>query len=183
MPQTRKLVRDAIREALAASTGGFNEAIANIASAYGISAFTINWAATDSPSFVMQQRADPAASDDNRLVRGISAALYTSEAVTLPAGQREKFTTFHGNIRANLDFHIEYNAGMEASEDLMEPVGDAIEDAVLRVLCTPTGSQFYRFSGDVQWTGDYLSNKLPIEETADGHLQVMQFSLVYEISV
>lgn len=171
-----------MRTALADPTNGFNVKLAAIAASYGIAAFSIDWSATGSDSFLQSYVAG--ADRDLSRLSGISVALYTSASQQAPNPQRGKGYTFDGTVIAHLDFFVQFNDGVEPTEDQTENIADAIEDAILQVLCAPNSALMRAyFSGPVHYTGGFSCARGPIAQTEDGFEQLLPFTFQYEVTV
>jgi hypothetical protein len=185
MPQTRKLVRTAMRTALADADEGFNARLAEVAPTYGIDPFLIDWT-LPSDSFI-QSHVDRAGREVSKLVTGVTVAIYTS----LSAQSREEVSKMGGGfvmqITAHLDFEVNFKGadgeGVEATEDVTEEIADAIEDAVLLVLCdrnTSTGAALWEHP--YFFKGDFACARGPIVQEEDGYSQRLPFTFIYEVN-
>jgi hypothetical protein len=183
MPQTRSAVRSAIRSSLADATHGFNAKLAAVASTYGITAFTISWNAADSATMI-QSQFDPEGRAASRLpVTGASATIYTTES---RQDRRAMSGAFDGRVRAHVDFFIRFADGENTNDDLTESYGDAVEDAVIRVLTDPASamiSTYFNGTNGVYYTGGFGCLRPPIEQTADGFAMLLPFQFLYEVRV
>lgn len=172
--QTRKLIRDAAVSRLSDATTGFNAAIAALASAYEITAFTINWAA-GSGSFV-QMFLNPDQLDTSQILEYPALALYTSTArESTGDGNRITGAHFSGIIHLHLDFYIKFIDEIEVDDT--ESIADAIEDAVLSVLHTPTAA----WPANVTYNGDFEAPRESMVQLGDGYEMRVPFILTFEV--
>jgi hypothetical protein len=180
MPQTRKLVRDAIKSALADTDDGFNATLAAIAATYGIDPFTIDW--SDGSGNFIEANLDETGARASRLVTGVTVSLYTSESRNKSLGEnRSKTAAFEGTILAHLDIRLDFRDGEDVNDDLTEDVADAVEDAIIQILVDPQGPFRGSFEGPVYFSGDFACLRPPIEQLAEGYAQLLPFQLLYEV--
>lgn len=183
MAQTRKLVRETMRTALADAVAGFNAKLAAIAVDYDITPFTLNWAPSESPNF-LQSFADQEAESRSRLLRDIHAVLYTSGSTQTASGRRSKSATFEGIIRAHLDFTVQFHDGEDITADMTEDYADAIEDVILQIFLDPHAAYAPALrEGPLYYGGDFACQRGPIQQTEDGYSQRLPFTFLYEVHV
>lgn len=186
MPQTRKLVRDAMRTALADEDDGFNARLAAIATDYGITPFEIDWDPDTSENFI-ESNLNAAAKELSHLQK-INVAIYTS----LSTQSRDEVSKMGGGfvvqLTAHLDFTLRFNpdfdstGGVEAFERLTERIADAVDDAVITVLCdrrTSTGAPFWE--SPFHFKGDFACARDGVEQEEDGYSQRLPFTFIYEV--
>ena len=180
MPFTRKLVRDAMKAALANPADGFNARIAAIADEYGIEPFTIDFGA-GSLSF-LETYADQPGRLSSRLIAGVSLFLYTSLSEQDSAKEKAKRAVFEGSVTAHLDFDVCFREGIGITEELTENYADAIEHAVTDVLLDAAAPNTEAlFSGPVYFSGGFACAREPAVQTADGFRQLLPFTFLYEV--
>lgn len=172
MAITRKNVRDALNQALQHATNGFNAKLAAVAATYGIAAFTIDWTAGSKKFF--QGFLTPEAVDLSQVIEFPALILYTTTQAS--RADREKFGKFAGDVSAQLDFYVEFRAGMET--DLSDSYGDAIEDAILEVMAANL-SIFHGLG--VYWNGDYEATRDPVVQFQNGWGQRIPITLTFSV--
>lgn len=171
-----------MRSALADATHGFNAKLAAVAATYGITAFSINWAASGSGT-MLQSYVDAAGREQSRL-KGISAALYTSASQQAGGVDRAKGYAFDGQVVGHLDVFLEFDDGEEVTADLTEDYADAVEDAVIQVLVDPNSTMVRTyFAGAVMFPGNFACLRGPIEQQESGYQQLLPFTFQYEVFV
>ena len=132
MSQISKKVRDSLKTVLSDATTGFNANLAAIESAYGITAFTVDWGAT-SDNFFQSNVSPESLEEANVVEHQTTVFLYSVASSNL---SRTKPSQFSGDVTVNLDFWIRH-AGAEIPND-SESLADAIEDAAITAMQHPT---------------------------------------------
>jgi len=181
MPNIYKAIRDAMVSCLADGTTGFNAQLDDIASAYGITSFAIDWT-SDSRNFV-QAYLDPEMLDVSRVCEFPAAVLYLAEAVN---ERREKYRSFSGQVLGHLDFYLRYRllkdpqtAGNDTppSNDDYESAADAVADAAMESFID--GAATLRAAGAL-WSKEYRIDRDPVQLFGDGHGQRIAITLGFD---
>lgn len=176
MPQTRKLVRDGIRGALAHQTTGFNSKFAALAGAYGLApALSIHWDPLSRQVFQGFIGADLL--DLSQIADFPAVVIYTSRAenqlLTMP-------TKFSGTITGHADFYLRFdldrNSGGPERDDT-DSWSDAVEDAVIEALHAYTG-----WSGGVAFLREFRCERDPVVLLGDGWAQRLPFEIFFEVT-
>jgi hypothetical protein len=188
MPQTRKLVRDAIRAEMAHETTGFN-AIFEALERYDAEdhpngyrnipdALDIDWSgsetfceiALDESTYGLSQLAGP---------YGVSLSTSLSQTT-----DGTKFRKFAGDIIANLDFWVRHSAvqaddddGSMETDDT-ESIGDAIEDAVIEVMSRAID---WRGTYGVSYSGNIAVPRGGIIQLGDGYRQRVPIQFLFRL--
>ena len=155
----RKRIRDAAKGFLAA---GFNSNFAALASAYAVTAFTIDFTA-GSRNFA-QCSVDPDKIEDSQILDFPGVTIYTTEAEDTgePRG-----LPFYGGVILAIDFYVRLREGAEQNtEDLM----DAVEDAVMETLNNPANV----WPEGVLFGRKSKINRMSIQPLKDGFQQLIR---------
>jgi hypothetical protein len=171
----RKTVRDAIRAAMAHASTGFNVRLNALATAYGITPFTIDWTSAESRTFA-QSLIDPQNIEICQLLDFPAACLYTEQAndTGFPRGVK-----FSGSMVASLDFWQRQRDGIESLDT--ESMSDAIEDAAMSVLNDPTVPWPINSSISVIFARQCAIQRDHLVPLADGFGQRVSIKIPFEV--
>lgn len=179
----RKLVRDALQTVLGDGTNGFNAQLAAAAATYGIQPWTLDFASRPSRTVVWGYL-DDAEFDVSTLVDFPGAVIYSVEAVderNRKPAEFSGFVTFV--IRAYLRFRalddIDTGANQPDFDGDFEKWADATEHAILAAL--RAGRATFQQSGCNH--SEYRADRDSIISTGDGSIQIVNFTLGFEVTV
>lgn len=183
MPDSRKLVRDAIRAALADVTSGFNVRWPDIATTYGcakygVDRFLIDWNAA-SRNFAFANYGTWEDVDDSTLREPFMVTAFTT---ALGSFRNGKFEHFNGEITANvvcwikISGRVNTTVGMEIDDS--ESLLDAIEQTIADVF---TNAQLDFGDSAIVFDGTYSSQREPILLLNDGWAARVPMQFVFEI--
>jgi hypothetical protein len=174
----RKLVRDAVKTALADVTYGFNAKLAAIASTYGVTAWTFNFSAGSSN--FLQAYLGGEDVDMTQIATFPAMLIYTTG---MQQSAREKLRTFSGNLICNIDIYLQYAYRLDGvsfpEQDDIEKYSDAVSDVLTeifqrRALAWPAGVSYsYQF----QFEPD------PAIPLADGWRQRLACQLAFQVNL
>lgn len=179
MSQTRRIVRNALRDALAHATTGFNQKFGPLMAAYGTEkyAFGIDFQPGSRNFFIGYLQPDQLEMAA-QLAEFPALVIYTSSSenqlLSMP-------TTFSGFIVAHADFYLRYRLRDPGSEggievDDTDSIGDAVEDAFYESLYAftawPTGVLFSR---RIECSRD------PVVLRDDGWEQGLPFVILFQV--
>jgi len=128
MPETRKKVREAAVSVLSNATTGFNARVAAKATAYGITAYTIDWSAGSGSFF--QAYVEPEDIDLTQIKQWPAVNLYT--VGSFHEG-RVFGRAFSGTIGLRVDLFLKLRTGVEAGSEI-ERNFELAEDALITAL-------------------------------------------------
>lgn len=167
---------------LSAMKSGFNSAHQAVTSSYGVPDLDFEWL-LPSRNVVLGQL-DDASARVSQIIDYPGAIIYTTEALR---SNRVKFAQFSGPVILVCDMILRYrllddplsSSNRPDFEGDFEKYPDAAEDAMLSAL-TSSSSIFQ--SAGVNWT-QYKTDRSPVVETGDGHIQRVTFTLQFEVHI
>jgi hypothetical protein len=113
---------------------------------------------------------------------GISACFRATVCVTKPLGERSLFSSFHGDVRAHLDFYLTLRGGVRDFENDTEIYKQAVENAVLQTIHDKTLT-WWTQSDPVSYSGQYSSAPELTIQVDDGYAQYVPFQFVFEVHI
>lgn len=179
----RKLVRDALQTVLSDGTNGFNAQLAAAAATYGIQPWSLDFSSRPSRTVVWGY-VDDAEFDVSTLVEFPGAVIYSVEAVDerrMKPAQFSGFVTFvirkYLRLRALDD--VDTGANQPDFDGNLEKWPDATEHAILAALRAGRGT--FQAAGCNH--SEYRADRNPIISTGDGSIQIVNFTLGFEVTV
>ena len=146
--------------------------MAATAGAYGITPFTIDWAAGSKQLF--QGYLLPDQIELSQVIRYPACVIYT----TVTQNQNlEKFRRFSGIVVLNLDFYVDFKTGIEV--DQTDDIPDLIEDVVTSIINSPT----LNLPSNIHWNGGLECSREPVRLLQDGWFQRCPHLLTFEVDV
>ena len=176
MSQISRAVRLAVKTQLQGTTinnNGINDRLVALATAYGITAYAIDWSTT-SQNFIFGQ-IDPVQFEESS---PFTYPLLTIDCLRSQNTNRIKLGLGHfsGMVTASIDVHHSWydNAVLaDFSSDV-----DATEDAVISCLNDPT---YQTWPGNMLWTGNVALARGPIRMGGYNWLQSIRFTCTFEL--
>jgi len=168
-----KLIRDAVKTQLAASTTGLNDRLAALAASYATDPYVIDWSAT-SPNFIFG-RVNPVAFEESSV---FIFPLLTIDTVRTQDTRRIKFATFAGPVVVTIDVH--HSWPQESVLGDFASLVDLTEDAVISTL---NDQNHQVWPGNVLWNGQITLQRGAIAMGGYGWLQSLQFICNFEVVV
>jgi len=187
MPRSRPRVSDTLRGILANPATGFNARFAALAAGYAVAnPFAIDWT-SGSANFAEIYLAPDQIEYANLIPGddGVCVLLYTSISATNSGDERQKPSTFSGQIMAHVDFILKRKTirllrqGANLPSDLggnLEQFANAIEDAFLSTIMDFTVDW-----SPVDFNGDFQCAREPFLFTGDGWQSRIPFQLMCEV--
>lgn len=184
MPNFRKVVRSAVHTALSHATTGFNAQLAAIASAYGVTAFTLDWSLpSKNVAFSFLEEGD--GEETSSLTEYPACLIYCGRAENQ---WRVKGKKFSGTVAVRVSFILRYRALTDAvtagntitHEKAMadtESIADAVNDAALEAIYA--GGAAFQSAGVFYST--YVAEPSPVEPLGDGYRQRVDITLGFEV--
>lgn len=156
----RKKVRDAVKTILADPATGFNPRLAAYASAYGITAFALDF--TDGSDNFAQCYVDPEKIVQSELIEFPGMTLYTldDEDNGEPRGLR-----YRGDVMVVMDFYVRLREGEERNT---EDLTDAVHDAALSAINDPNVA----YPPGVLYTRRSKGSRVSVQPLKDGFQQL-----------
>lgn len=182
MANYRKVIRDALRTALGDASNGFNAQLAAIATTYGITAWTLDF--TPPSRNVVYGYIDDGEFDVSNLVEFPGAFIYSVEAVD---ERRVKPAKFSGFVTFVIRMYLRLRALDDADTGANQPDfggdyekwPDATEHALLAAL--RAGRATFQAAGFNH--SEYRADRDSVISTGDGNIQVVNFTLGFEVTV
>lgn len=172
----RKTVRDAIVAVLAEPSTGFNARLAAYATTYGITPITIDF--TGAADNFALSRISIETLEQSALINldPLSACLFTGPSADtgLPRG-----IPFSGTVDAHLRLFYRPRSGAEGynTEDWI----DAIEDAALSAINSPSVVWPINQSISVIFSRQCAADRTEIHQLSDGHMQMSEIRIPFEV--
>jgi hypothetical protein len=172
MPAISKMVRDAIRERLAAA---YETTLTKVCLEYGIKRpQAIDFADPKARNF-FQGYLHPDAIENSTVKSYPMAILY---AVGSANENLEKFREFSGRITLNLDIYLSWPT-IKAINDF-ETLGDAVEATLYRVFHDPEWADAYT---DFVYNGDLSVVRRPLEQAGENWRQAVSARVICQADI
>jgi hypothetical protein len=159
---------------LADQTIGFNPAVAQFASEYGIQPITIDFAKANKVPNLFEGFLDPTQLIQSGTVKFPCACIYNIQSKNL---NTQKFQTFSGQVTVGLDIHLSFPKTM-ANQDF-ETIADVVIAALYQTL-NQDGAEAYWASG-VLYNGDVECSRTPVLQTNSSWGRAIRLLATFEV--
>jgi len=186
MPQTRKLVRDALVPALSDTATGFNAQMQDLSAVYGLTPYVVGSTVIDfsegSKNFA-QAYVTQGTFEELVAINPPAMFVYTSSSTNNPGDPILKSRSFSGAIIAHVDLYLKYRALHDADPTFSEPqigndlesLQECAEEAVMNAV------NAYSWNGGVQYAGEFSCTKQPPTFFRDGYVVLVPIQLVFYV--
>lgn len=180
MPQTHKLVRDAVEALLAAEADGFNAQLATTLSEYGINAaIALDWS---SPGAGVLRARIPEGRVNLTHLKGSLTLQFATEGSQWTGETRG--IQWSGLIGLRMIFRLTYSLKNDKellAEDEAEAVAEAIEDTVIRIFQRRTGNGFEAYPGLVYARPPDCPEGYTFDAQGTGYIVVIPMRVAFRI--
>lgn len=174
MPQIRRIIRERMVAALSDPSTGFNVKLGGIASDYGVDPFSIDFL-PGSRNFFQGFVDTPEVLDQIQITEFPAMLVYTSASENRIDAMPTKFS---GTVVQHVDVWARFDLTQPTSgreRDNTEPIGDAVEDAIVEAI------YLFQGWGPATFGRQYRCDRGPLRILGDGWEQRYPFQFIFEV--
>jgi hypothetical protein len=165
-------VRDRVIAQLSDAVLGFNAQLATVATAYGITPYTLDFTSASRNFF--EGPYDPENLDSTSVLKYPIACLYVNEAANV---NDQMFQTFSGPAVMTFDLWLSWRAS--GAPQNTEKLANATEAAIIRTFCNPDNQA--NLTGPVTYDRKIRISRGRIEMGGQNWRQLLRTTLVFQL--